>query len=99
VPALAAAECPLVDHSRRLECPAPGTPAPPSTRRRDERFLSQLSDSFDCACRNLLMSMLRLPGVIDIRALHSTWRCDVRLMVMLCFEPSQRQVGCKRTIT
>jgi hypothetical protein len=47
----------------------------------------------------MLMSMLRLPGVIDIRALHSTWRCDVRLMVMLCFEPSQRQVGCKRTIT
>ncbi len=62
VPALTAAECPLAYNPRRLECLAPGTPAPHSTRRRAERYLSQLSDSFDCACRNLLMSMLRLPG-------------------------------------
>jgi hypothetical protein len=41
-----------------------------------------------CACR-----------VIYTRAPHSTWRCDVRLMALLCFEPSQRRVGCNRTIT
>ena len=39
VPALTAAECPLAYNPRRLECPAPGTPAPHSTRRRAERFI------------------------------------------------------------
>ena len=62
MPALAGAEFPLVYYLRRLECPAPGTPAPHSTLRRAETPFSQLLDSFDCGCRNLLMLMLRLSG-------------------------------------
>ena len=55
VPALPDAECPVAYKICRLKCPAPGTPAPHSTRRRAATFVRAVDEMLN------LVTAPRLP--------------------------------------
>ena len=56
VPALPDAECRLACNPRRLKCPAPGTPAPHSTRRRGGRCKGLIVGLWDAVSAHSGMS-------------------------------------------